>query len=125
MADPLEAPVALLTLGWMAGMALMAVYSVLSMLRLRRRLVEAVPLRDNIYLADHIASPFVLGVLRPKIYLPSTLSAEEQKYIILHEQYHIKRLDHLVKLLAFLACASTGSILWSGCPSSWPRRIWR
>ena len=103
VADPLEAPVALLTLGWMAGMALMAVYSVLSMLRLRRRLVEAVPLRDNIYLADHIASPFVLGVLRPKIYLPSTLSAEEQKYIILHEQYHIKRLDHLVKLLAFLA----------------------
>lgn len=103
VADPLEAPVALLTLGWMAGMALMAVYSVLSMLRLRRRLVEAVPLRDNIYLADHIASPFVLGVLRPKIYLPSTLSAEEQKYIILHEQYHIKRLDHLIKLLAFLA----------------------
>lgn len=103
VADPLEAPVALLTLGWMAGMALMAVYSVLSMLRLRRRLVEAVPLRDNIYLADHIASPFVLGVLRPKIYLPSTLSEEEQKYIILHEQYHIKRLDHLVKLLAFLA----------------------
>ena len=103
VADPLEAPVALLTLGWMAGMALMAVYSVLSMLRLRRRLVEAVPLRDNIYLADHIASPFVLGVLRPKIYLPSTLSAEEQKYIILHEQYHIKRLDHLVKLLAFFA----------------------
>lgn len=102
-ADPLEAPVALLTLGWMAGMALMAVYSVLSMLRLRRRLVEAVPLRDNIYLADHIVSPFVLGVLRPKIYLPSTLSAEEQKYIILHEQYHIKRLDHLVRLLAFLA----------------------
>ena len=103
VADLLEAPVALLTLGWMAGMALMAVYSVLSMLRLRRRLVEAVPLRDNIYLADHIASPFVLGVLRPKIYLPSTLSAEEQKYIILHEQYHIKRLDHLVRLLAFLA----------------------
>lgn len=103
VADPLEAPVALLTLGWMTGMALMAVYSVLSMLRLRRRLVGAIPLRDNIYLADHIASPFVLGVLRPKIYLPSILSEEEQKYIILHEQYHIKRLDHLVKLLAFLA----------------------
>ena len=103
VADPLEAPVALLTLGWMTGMALMAVYSVLSMLRLRRWLVGAIPLRDNIYLADHIASPFVLGVLRPKIYLPSILSEEEQKYIILHEQYHIKRLDHLVKLLAFLA----------------------
>lgn len=103
VADPLEAPAALLTLGWLSGMALMAVYSVLSMLRLRRRLVGATPLQDNIYLADHIASPFVLGVLRPKIYLPSVLSKEEQKYIILHEQYHIKRLDHLVKLLAFLA----------------------
>lgn len=102
-ADPLEAPVALLTLAWMAGAALMAGYSVVSMLLLRRRLIGAVPLRDHIYLADHINSPFVLGVLRPKIYLPSTLSPEEQKYIILHEQYHIKRLDHLAKLLAFLA----------------------
>lgn len=103
VADPLEAPVALLTLAWMAGAALIAGYSVVSMFLLRRRLIGAAPLRDNIFLADHITSPFVLGVLRPKIYLPSTLSPEEQKYIILHEQYHIKRLDHLVKLLAFLA----------------------
>lgn len=102
-ADPLEAPVALLTLGWMGGGALILGYSGAGLVRLRRRLIGALPLRDNIYLADHIASPFVLGVLRPRIYLPSTLSPEEQKYIILHEQYHIKRLDHLVKLLAFLA----------------------
>ena len=87
---------------WLAGMAGMLAYSAISLLRLRRRLVGAVRLRDNIWLADHIATPFVLGVLRPRIYLPSNLPLEERSYIILHEQTHIRRRDHVVKLLAFL-----------------------
>ncbi|MBQ7007468.1 MAG: M56 family metallopeptidase, partial [Oscillospiraceae bacterium] len=57
----------------------------------------------NIYLCDHIASPFVIGIVKPKIYLPSSLAENEQKYIILHEQHHIKRFDHIVKLVAFAA----------------------
>ncbi len=102
-ADPMEASVALATLVWLAGIGVLAVYSVVSLLRLRGRLVGAVPLRDNIYLADYIETPFVMGILRPKIYLPSSLSEQEQGYIILHERHHIRRGDHIIKALAFLA----------------------
>lgn len=88
---------------WLAGVLGMALYSVVTYLGLRRRLIGAVPLRENIYLADHIGSPFVMGLLRPKIYLPSSLTTQEQAYIIRHEQRHIRRLDHVAKALAFAA----------------------
>ena len=102
-ASPLSGPVAVLTLTWLTGMALLLLYSVISLLRLRRRLVGAVRLEDNIYLADYIPSPFVMGLFRPKIYLPSTLTETERGYILRHEQYHLRRRDHVVKLLSFLA----------------------
>ena len=101
--SPLSGPVAVLTLTWLTGMALLLLYSVISLLRLRRRLVGAVRLEDNIYLADYIPSPFVMGLFRPKIYLPSTLTETERGYILRHEQYHLRRRDHVVKLLSFLA----------------------
>lgn len=104
-ADPLELPMSAATTLWLLGIMVMLIYSAVSLLELRRKLVGAVRLRDNIYLADHIATPFVIGLFRPKIYLPSTISVEEQDYIILHEQTHIKRLDHMVKMIAFLALA--------------------
>ena len=88
---------------WLAGMAALVVYSMVAYFRLRRRLVGAVPLEGNIRLADHIASPFVMGLFRPKIYLPSGLAESEREYILLHEQTHIRRLDHMVKILAFIA----------------------
>ncbi len=100
---PLSGPMVVLTGAWLAGMALLLAYSAVSMLRLRRRLVGAVLLEDKIYLADHIPSPFVMGLFRPKIYLPSTLKETERGYILRHEQYHIRRRDYLVKFLAFLA----------------------
>lgn len=94
-------PAAVLPLVWLAGVGGMALYGVGSLLLLRRRLVGAVRLEGNLWLADHIRSPFVLGVLRPRIYLPSSLEEGEREYIILHERYHIRRLDHIIKLLAF------------------------
>ena len=100
-ADPLEGEVAVASFVWMIGVGAMMVYSVATYLLLRRKLVGAALLRDNIYLADGIRSPFVMGFIRPKIYLPSALS--EQGYIILHEQHHIRRGDHLIKALAFIA----------------------
>ncbi len=102
-ADPLEGPMAMATLLWLTGIAVMLIYSAISLLLLSRKLIGAVNLRDNIYLADHISTPFVIGLIRPKIYLPSTISEEEQSYIILHEKTHIRRLDHFIKMLAFLA----------------------
>lgn len=103
MADPLEAPIAIATIVWLTGTVAMVIYGVVSLLRLRRRLVGAVPLEKSVYLADHISTPFVLGLFRPKIYLPSALPEGERGYILLHERHHIRRLDHAVKLLAFLA----------------------
>lgn len=103
VADPLEAPVSIATLIWMAGVAAMAAWGVGSLFRLRRRLVGSVPLEKGVYLADHIDTPFVLGLVRPKIYLPSALPEGERGYILLHERHHIRRLDHVVKLAAFLA----------------------
>ena len=90
---------------WLAGAVLLLGYSALSLLRLRRRLVGSVPLagEKNVRLADHIPSPFVLGVLRPRIYLPSGLPEEERDYILLHERTHIRRCDHVLRALAWLA----------------------
>ncbi len=102
-ADPLEGPMFLLTMVWLCGILALALYSVVSYVRLRMRLLGATPLDQNIRLADHIGSPFVLGLFRPKIYLPSDLSEGERAYIILHEKTHIRRLDHVVKILAFAA----------------------
>ena len=88
---------------WLIGIAIMAIYSLVQLIKLRKKLIGAIPLKDNIYLADHISSPFVMGLIRPKIYLPSNLSESEQDYIIAHENHHIKRFDHITRILAFIA----------------------
>ena len=88
---------------WLAGVLTMLLYGILSYEKLRRKLTGALHLCDNIYLADHIASPFVIGLLRPRIYLLSSLPEKEQEYVIQHERHHIHRLDHIVKVLAFTA----------------------
>ena len=84
-------------------MLVMVLYAMVSYIRLRRKLITASLLRDNIYLADEIAFPFVMGLLRPKIYLPSSMAEQEQPYILMHEQHHIRRRDPVIKALAFLA----------------------
>lgn len=94
---------ALLPWLWLSGVAAMALCSAVSLFRLHRRLIGSVRLRDNIYLADSIDTPFVIGLFRPKIYLPSSLPEPEQDYIILHEQYHVRRCDPAVKALAYTA----------------------
>ena len=88
---------------WAAGMAVMLLYSAFSYRRIKKQTEIAVPIRDNIWIADEIQSPFVIGFLRPSIYLPGNLGEKEQEYIILHEQHHIRRFDHIFKALAFLA----------------------
>ncbi|WP_291958178.1 M56 family metallopeptidase [Mahella sp.] len=103
VADPLEAIISIITLAWLAGIAVILIYSIISLLLLRRQLIGAVKLRDNIYLTDHVESPFVIGLIFPKIFLPSALSEQEQDYIILHEQTHIRRYDHIIRIIAFLA----------------------
>ena len=88
---------------WAGGMAVLLGCNLMQLLRLRRRLVGAAPLGDNVYLADHLEPPFVLGLLRPRIYLPSDLSEAERSYIIAHERHHIRRGDPWIRLIAFAA----------------------
>ncbi len=96
-------PLFILAVIWITGIVALLIYSICSLIRLRRKLVGAVPLRGNIYLADHIESPFVMGLFCPKIYLPSSLAKKEQNYIIQHEQHHIHYGDHVIKILSFAA----------------------
>ena len=103
VADPLEAPVSIATYIWLAGIVAMIGVSMISYVKLRKSLVGAVRVRGNIYVADYITTPFVLGIFRPHIYLLSSLSEQEQEYILKHEQYHIRRGDHIFKLLAYVA----------------------
>ena len=98
-------PVTIAAAVWLCGAGALAAYSAVSLLRLRRRLVGAVPEGDGVWIADHISTPFVLGLVRPRIYLPSTLPGSEREYILLHERTHIRRGDHIVKALAFAALA--------------------
>ena len=87
---------------WILGMVLMGIYALISSLRMHRQIRESIPLRENIYLCDRVTTPFILGLFRPKIYLPSAVSAEDVPYILAHENAHIKRKDHLWKPLGFL-----------------------
>jgi len=86
---------------WLFGIALLLAYSIVTTVRLNRKLKNATPIDENIYEKKGITTPFVFGVLRPKIYLPIGLYDKEKAYIVKHEQVHIKRLDHVIKPLAF------------------------
>lgn len=87
---------------WIAGMAAMVLYTVISYLRIHRKVREAVPLRDNIFLCDAVSTPFILGIIRPRIYLPSDMKEQDIEYVIAHEKAHLKRHDHWWKPLGFL-----------------------
>jgi len=90
---------------WLIGMTVMGCYGVISYCVLKHKLRFATTLDHKIYEAENIASPFVFGIIKPRIYLPYHLSVEEQEYILRHERYHIRRRDYLVKILAFTLLA--------------------
>lgn len=99
--NPMQIVMSLLAAIWLIGIAVMLIYSIYSVIKLTRNLKSASNLFDNIYEASNLKTPFILGILNPKIYLPIGLSADEKKYIIKHEQIHLRRFDHIVKPLAF------------------------
>jgi len=86
---------------WPVGAGVMITRCIVSYVKLKRRMKMAVHIEGNIYEAGYIETPFVFGVFSPKIYIPAGLSCREAEYIILHEQTHIRRRDHLIKLLAY------------------------
>jgi Leucine-rich repeat (LRR) protein/beta-lactamase regulating signal transducer with metallopeptidase domain len=103
-ANPLQIWTSIGTYIWLAGIAVMLVYGVASYLVLKRRMQGATSINGiehNIYEADEVKSPFVLGIVKPKIYLPTGLAGKEREYIILHELTHIRRRDHIIKFAAY------------------------
>lgn len=87
---------------WLSGMVVLLIFALVSMIKLRLRVREAVRYKENIYICDAVKSPFILGIIKPRIYLSSALSEEEMDYIIAHERAHLKRKDHLWKPFGYL-----------------------
>lgn len=87
---------------WITGVAIMLLYMAISYLRVRYMVRESVLYKDNIYICDHVKSPFVLGIINPKIYLSSSMSKRDMNLVISHESTHIKHGDNIWKPLAFL-----------------------
>ena len=92
---------------WCAGMGVLLLWCAVSYFRMKRRLTGAVRVpndetQDRIYETDCVRSPFILGLIRPRIYLPLGLEEETLRYVLAHERYHLRRRDHLIKAFAFL-----------------------
>ena len=99
---------------WLIGLGAMLLYALVSFLRLRRRVSVSLPVQDHIYLCDAISSPFILGVVKPHIYLPSGLDEVQRQNVLAHEQAHLARRDHWWKPLGFtlLAVYWFNPVLW-------------
>lgn len=90
---------------WLIGLGAMLLYMLVSYLRLRRRVSVSLPIQENIYLCDAISSPFILGIVKPRIYLPSGLDEVQRQNVLAHEQAHLARYDHWWKPLGFVLLA--------------------
>lgn len=101
-ADPLQIITYILSVIWLIGMALMLLYMVCSFFMLKARMRTAVRVRGNVWQSERVRSPFVLGMIRPRIYLPFHMSSAKMKYVIAHEKAHIRRHDHWTKPIGFL-----------------------
>ena len=90
---------------WLIGLAAMLAHALVSYLRLRRRVSASIPLRENIYVCDEVPSPFILGIVRPRIYLPSALDEVQRGSVLSHERAHLARRDHWWKPLGYVLLA--------------------
>ena len=94
--------VSLLSSAWLLGIVILLIYTIIRYVNLRQKICTAIPLHDNIYESENISSPFLLGILRPKIYLPLGIDKPGLDYVVTHERTHIRRGDHIIKPLALL-----------------------
>ena len=103
--NPLQVWAAIGASVWFIGLIAMSIYGIASYFLLKHKMHGITAGEDNIYEADNIQSPFLLGVIKPKIYVPAELSEQERNYVIIHERVHIQRYDHIVKFIAyFILC---------------------
>lgn len=89
---------------WFCGCIVLLVRNLFLIWRTKQTVLMAIRRKDNIYESEYISTPFVLGIVRPKIYIPFNLSEQEREYILKHEQYHIRRKDQIIKICAYILC---------------------
>ena len=114
--NPLQLWIPLAAVVWILGVIAMLGYTVISYLLLRRKVATAVLIRNSIYQSEYVDSPFVLGILRPRIYLPFRMDSRDLEHVIAHEESHILRKDHWWKPLGFLLLTVYwfNPLLWIG-----------
>lgn len=114
--NPMQVLTTLASVVWALGLGAMLVYTAVSYWNLHRKVREAVPLRENLWLCDRVDTPFILGVIRPRIFLPSAMDEGDLEYVIAHEKAHLKRRDHWWKPIGFLLLAVYWfqPLLWIG-----------
>lgn len=100
--NPLQIMIALFAYIWALGVAALLIYTAVSYWRLRRKVDTAVLYSDNIFQSENVSSPFVLGIIRPRIYLPFKMDGKELEHVVAHEKAHIRRKDHWWKPFGFL-----------------------
>ena len=101
-ADPLQLLIPAAAVIWLAGVSVMLLYALISYWKLRKTVAAAVPAEGRVYACDEVGSPFILGVFRPRIYIPSAMEGETLAAVLAHEEMHLRRRDHIWKPLAFL-----------------------
>ena len=101
-ANPLQIIIPVLSIVWIVGMVAMLLYALISYIRLKKSVGASVPVRDNILACDEVKSPFILGIFKPLIYIPSSMEGEAMDYVITHESAHIQRRDHWWKPFGYL-----------------------
>lgn len=89
---------------WLCGCIVLLVRNLFLIWRTKQTVLMAIRRKDNIYESECISAPFVLGIVRPKLYIPFNLSEQEREYILKHEQYHIRRKDQIIKICAYILC---------------------
>lgn len=106
--NPLQIIAFVASVIWLIGVVLMISYSIFSYARVRMTVRESIPVEKRVYICDRIATPFILGAIRPKIYIPSSVSDSDSLYVVAHERAHLARRDHLLKPVAFIVL----SVYW-------------
>ncbi len=103
--NPLQAAVGIASFVWVIGIAAMLLYALISYLKLKKTVAAAVPAGEGVMACDELRSPFILGLIKPVIYVPSSMDGQTLEYVLDHEKAHLKRRDHLWKPLGFLLLA--------------------
>lgn len=101
-ANPLQIWIPIFSIFWLIGVFALLLYTAVSYWCLRRKVDAAVRYKDNIFQSENVSSPFVLGIVKPKIYLPFKMDGQDTEHVVAHEQAHIQRKDHWWKPLGFL-----------------------